>query len=68
MNTNLITEMEVLVECKRLVEDMLYEYRQIAERLDRCGKPTNNVDRIIYRLERALEGKSPTPWLEHKEK
>lgn len=57
-----IKEMEVLIECKRLVECMLTEYRQTAERLAKCGKPTDNIDKIIYRLERALKGETPTLW------
>ena len=52
-----IEEMEILIECKRLVEDMLDEKRFMAERMDRCGKDPSHLKKEIERLQRALSGK-----------
>ena len=54
-----IKEMEILIECKRLVENLLREKKFILERLDRCGKDGRVVQAQINRMERALEGKPP---------
>ena len=54
-----IEEMEILIECKRLVENMLSEKKYILERLDRVGKDASVVQASINRMERALEGKPP---------
>lgn len=52
-----IEEMEVLIECKRLVEDLLDEKLTMAEYMDKCGKDPRFLDSEIERLQRALSGK-----------
>lgn len=52
-----IEEMEILIECKRLVEDMLGEKQTMAERMDRCGKDPSFLKKEIERMQRALSGK-----------
>lgn len=59
-----IKEMEILIECKRLVEKMLWEKRSILERMDKCGKGCEAVQAQIDRMERALEGKPPLTFKE----
>lgn len=54
-----IKDIEVLIECKRLVEKMLCEKKAILKSLERCGKDTDWTQRQIVRLERALQGKPP---------
>ena len=54
-----IKDIEVLIECKRLVETMLCEKRVMLKSMERCGKDHYWVQRHIVRLERALEGKPP---------
>lgn len=54
-----IKEMEVLIECKRLVERMLWEKRHILERLDKRDKGYEVVQGQIDRMERALKGEPP---------
>lgn len=54
-----IKEMEILIECKRLVERLLLEKRYVLERMDKCGKNYEVVQKRIDMLERALEGKPP---------
>lgn len=54
-----IKEMEVLIECKRLVERLLWEKKYILERMDKCGKEVEVVQRRIDMMERALDGKPP---------
>ena len=52
-----IEEMEILIECKRLVEDMLGEKQTMAEYMEKCGKDPGYVEKEIERLQRALGGK-----------
>ena len=54
-----IKDIEVLIECKRLVEAMLSEYKYILSRLDGSGKDVRCVQEKICRLERALKGLPP---------
>ena len=54
-----IKDIEVWIECKRLVEIMLCENRYILERVYKSGKDASVVQKQIARLERALEGKPP---------
>jgi hypothetical protein len=53
-----IEEMEILIECKRLVEDMLGEKQTMAEYMEKCGKDPSFMESEIERLQRALSGKS----------
>lgn len=56
-----IKDIEVLIECKRLVENMLREKRYILNRLEESGKSDGAkvvVDQIA-RMERALKGLPP---------
>ena len=59
-----IKEMEILIECKRLVERLLCENKYILERVDKCGKNCSVVQKRIDMLERALEGKPPLTFAE----
>ena len=52
-----IEEMEILIECKRLVEDMLGEKQSMAEYMDKCGKDPSFMQSEIERLQRTLSGK-----------
>ena len=56
-----INEIEVLIECKRLVEKMLSENRYILKRLEENGniKGEKVVIAKIVRMERALRGLPP---------
>ena len=56
-----INEIEVLIECKRLVEKMLSEKRYILERLEESGKSDGAKVAVaqIVRMERALRGLPP---------
>ena len=56
-----INEIEVLIECKRLVENMLSEKRYILERLEESGKSDGVKVTVaqIARMERALRGLPP---------
>ena len=55
-----IKDIEVLIECKRLVEKMLSEKKYILERLEESGRGDTRSTRCqIVRMERALEGKPP---------
>ena len=54
-----IKDIEILIECKRLVEVMLCEKKAILKSMDRCGKETGLVQKQIARLERALKGLPP---------
>ena len=58
-----INEIEILIECKRLVEKMLSEKKYIMERLEEAGKGDTHGARCtfaqIVRMERALQGKPP---------
>lgn len=55
-----IHEMEILIECKRLVESMLSEKKRILEYLDENGKGDSQGSRTVLaqitRMERALKG------------
>ena len=52
-----IEEMEILIECKRLVEDLLAEKVARAEYMNKCDKDSGYVEKEIERLRRALGGK-----------
>ena len=52
-----IEEMEILIECKRFVEDMLGEKQSTAEYLEKVGRDTQSVELEIERLQRVLNGK-----------
>lgn len=52
-----IEEMEILIECKRLVEDMLGEKQTMAEYMEKCGKDPSFMESEIERLQMALSGK-----------
>lgn len=58
-----IQDIEVLIECKRLVEKMLHEKERILEHLIESGKEDTSGVRCmqaqIFRMERALQGKPP---------
>lgn len=58
-----IKDIEVLIECKRLVEAFLSEKKYILERLDEEGRGdtdgARSVQAQIIRMERALQGKPP---------
>lgn len=58
-----IHDMEVLIECKRLVEKMLSEKKYIIEHLEEAGKGDTQGARCtlaqIVRMERALQGRPP---------
>ena len=54
-----IQEMEILIECKRLVERLLWENRYILERMYKCGKDCSIIQKRIDMFERALAGKQP---------
>ena len=58
----LIQEMEVLIECKRLVEMLLWESKRNLETMDKCGKDVSWIQKRIDMMERALEGKQPLPY------
>lgn len=59
-----IKDIEVLIECKRLVEAMLREKKFTLERLSENGKCDERVTRQmnaqIIRMENALQGKPTT--------
>lgn len=57
VNNMFIEEMEILIECKRLVEDMLDEKMLKAEYMDKCGKDPSFLESEIERLQMALNGK-----------
>lgn len=54
-----IKDIEVLIECKRLVQAMLREKKMILSQLDGNGKDTRCVEKQIARMERALQGLPP---------
>ena len=58
-----IKDIEILIECKRLVEKMLSENKYILQRLEESGKGDAQGARCVLakiaRMERALEGKPP---------
>lgn len=54
-----IKDLEILVECKRLVESMLKEKEYILSRLDGNGKDVQCVRKQIVRMDRALKGLPP---------
>lgn len=58
-----IQDIEVLIECKRLVEKMLSEKKYVLEKLNDSGKcderAMRSIEAQIVRMERALQGKSP---------
>lgn len=52
-----IEEMEILIECKRLVEDMLGVRQDMIARMEKCGKDPSFLEEEIERMQRALSGK-----------
>ena len=54
-----IKEIEVLIECKRLVQSMLVEKKCILRRLNGNGQDVRCVEKQIARMERALQGIPP---------
>ena len=52
-----IKDMEILIECKRLVERLLRGEKYILEKLKQRGENTKTVQAKIKMMERALEGK-----------
>lgn len=54
-----IKDIEVLIECKRLVQAMLQEKKYILKQLYGNGKDTRCVEKQIARMERALQGLPP---------
>lgn len=52
-----IEEMEILIECKRLVEDMLGEMQTRVEYMEKCGKDPSYLKKDIERMKMALSGK-----------
>lgn len=52
-----IKDIEILIECKRLVERLLKRERYVLEKLEKCGKDTKMVQGEIRMMERALDGK-----------
>lgn len=58
-----IEEMQILVDCKRLVETILEEKKYIIERLhkDGIGEYDKYLQQEINRLEAALQGKGVRP-------
>ena len=54
-----IKDIEVLIECKRLVEAMLREKKYILSKMDGNGKDVRCVEKSIVRMERALQGMPP---------
>lgn len=58
-----IEEMQILVDCKRLVENMLEEKKCIIEKLHKDGRGEHDryLQKEISRLEAALQGKGVRP-------
>jgi hypothetical protein len=58
-----IKDIEILIECKRLVEKLLSEQKCILNYLNESGKGDKEgarcVQAKIFRMERALQGKPP---------
>lgn len=54
-----IKDIEVLIECKRLVQAMLHEKKYILSRLNGNGKDVHCVEKQVARMERALQGMPP---------
>ena len=56
-----IKDLEVLIECKRLVEKMLIEKKYVLSKLEESDKGDERAQRVVIaqisRMERALEGK-----------
>ena len=60
-----IKDIEVLIECKRLVETMLHEKEWILERIDEDEKGVyKSVQAQIVRMQRALNGERPIEFYE----
>ena len=54
-----IKDIEVLIECKRLVQAMLKEKKYLLSTMDGNGKDVYCVEKQIARMERALQGMPP---------
>ena len=59
-----IKDVEILIECKRLVETMLQEKKWILEKLNESGKDSRSTASQIVRMERALNGERPIEFYE----
>lgn len=57
-----IKDIEVLIECKRLVEAMLRENKHLVLKLEANGKDTRSIVKQMCRMERALQGMSPVKY------
>ena len=63
-----IKDVEVLIECKRLVEKMLSENKYVLKKLEESGKGDTQGARCvlarIVRIEYALKGQPPVEFYE----
>ena len=63
-----IQDIEVLIECKRLVEKLLAEKKYVLSKLEKSDKGDERSKKVvmaqILRMENALEGKPPIPFYE----
>lgn len=57
-----IKDIEILIECKRLVLAMLQEKKHILKQLNGNGKDVRCVEKQIARMERALQGMPPVSY------
>ena len=57
-----IKDIEVLIECKRLVQAMLRENKHILSQLHESGKDARCIEKKIARMERALQGMPPVSY------
>ena len=60
MNNDFITGMQILIDCKKLVEDLIKESELTLERMDRMGVDTNTMKTFqnrIYNYKSVLNGK-----------
>lgn len=61
MDNNFVTGMEILINCKYLVEDLLEEKKLILKRLEKSGKVEHipMIQAQIDRFQRVLDGERP---------
>ena len=57
-----IKDIEILIECKRLVQAMLQEKKHILKQLNGNGKDVRCIEKQITRMERALQGMPPVSY------
>ena len=57
-----IKYIEILIECKRLLEAMLREHKYLVSRLEENGKDTRSIVKQMCRMERALQGMPPVKY------